>query len=63
LQQIGVVEAGNGRKFQVSLKPGQRLVSKAGDLWRWDGYSVKAGTESAAGARLMERRRLEALKR
>jgi chromosome segregation protein len=58
-----VVEAGNGRKFQVSLKPGQRLVSKAGDLWRWDGYSVKAGTESAAGARLMERRRLEALKR
>ena len=39
------------------LAPGQRLVSKDGDLWRWDGYSVQAGTASAAGARLVERRR------
>lgn len=63
LAQIGVVEAGKGRKLQMSLKPGQRLVSKDGDLWRWDGYSLQAGAASAAGARLMERRRLEALKR
>jgi chromosome segregation protein len=63
LQQIGVVDAGRGPDLQTRLKPGQRLVSKAGDLWRWDGYSLKAGTASAAGARLMERRRLEALKR
>ncbi len=40
------------------LAPGQRLVSKDGDLWRWDGYSVQAGTASAAGARLIERSRL-----
>jgi chromosome segregation protein len=33
-----------------------------GDLWRWDGYSVKAGAASAAAARLVERSRLEALK-
>jgi chromosome segregation protein len=63
LGQIGVVEPGKGRKLQLSLKLGQRLVSKDGDLWRWDGYSLQAGTASAAGARLMERRRLEALKR
>jgi chromosome segregation protein len=62
LRQIGVVEAAHGRKLQASLAPGQRLVSKDGDLWRWDGYSLKAGTDSAAGARLVERQRLNALK-
>ena len=62
LAQIGVVEAGEGRELQANLAPGQRLVSKEGDLWRWDGYSVKAGAASAAAARLVERSRLEALK-
>lgn len=62
LAQIGVVDDAEGREMQKTLKPGQRLVSKDGDLWRWDGYSVQAGTESAAGARLVERSRLEALK-
>ena len=38
LAQIGVVEAGRGRELQAMLAPGQRLVSKEGDLWRWDGY-------------------------
>ena len=61
LQQIGVVEAAQGRALQTQLRPGQRLVSKDGDLWRWDGYSVQAGTASAAGARLVERSRLAAL--
>ena len=41
---------------------GQRLVSKEGDLWRWDGYSVAAGSAMAAAARLIERSRLETLK-
>jgi chromosome segregation protein len=62
LAQIGVVEAAEGRELQGKLALGQRLVSKDGDLWRWDGYSVKAGAASAAGARLVERSRLEALK-
>jgi chromosome segregation protein len=62
LVQIGLVKAKRGRELQALLAPGQRLVSKEGDLWRWDGYSVKAGTSSAAGTRLVERRRLEALK-
>jgi chromosome segregation protein len=62
LQQIGVVKAADGKTLQASLKPGQRLVSQDGDLWRWDGYSVAAGTNSAAGARLIERTRLKALR-
>ncbi len=62
LAQIGVVDATQGRDLQKALKPGQRLVSRDGDLWRWDGYSVQAGTASAAGARLVERNRLETLK-
>jgi chromosome segregation protein len=61
LQQIGVVEAAQGRALQMQLRPGQRLVSRNGDLWRWDGYSLQAGTASAAGARLIERSRLAAL--
>ena len=63
LAQIGLVEANLGRELQARLSPGQRLVSKDGDLWRWDGYSVQAGTASAAGARLIERSRMETLKR
>jgi chromosome segregation protein len=62
LAQIGVVAAKKGRDLQAKLMPGQRLVSMDGDLWRWDGYSVQAGTASAAGARLMERSRLAALR-
>src|SRR5262249_22304499 len=62
LRQIGVVDAAQGRLLQAKLALGQRLVSKEGDLWRWDGYRLKAGADSAAGARLLERRRLESLK-
>jgi chromosome segregation protein len=61
LAQIGLVEANQGHAMQAALKPGQRLVSKDGDLWRWDGYSMRAGTATAAGARLIERSRLAAL--
>ena len=62
LAQIGVVEAARGRDLQAMLAPGQRLVSKDGDLWRWDGYSVMAGAATASGARLVERSRLASLK-
>jgi len=62
LEQIGVVEQGNGQALQGRLNAGQRLVSKEGDLWRWDGYSVAAGSAMAATARLIERSRLETLK-
>ena len=34
-----------------------------GDLWRWDGYTLKAGTATAAASRLVERGRLVGLKK
>jgi chromosome segregation protein len=41
-----------------SLKPGQRLVSREGDLWRWDGFWVAANAPTGAARRLAERNRL-----
>jgi chromosome segregation protein len=61
LAQIGVVDQASGQALQAKLKPGQRLVSKEGELWRWDGYRLKPGTTAAASSRLVERGRLEAL--
>ena len=58
LAHIGVVDADRGAKLQASLKPGQRLVSKAGDLWRWDGLVAAADAPTAAAQRLAQRNRL-----
>ena len=59
LSQIGVVDAAEGAKLRSRLLPGQRLVSKDGDLWRWDGYTVAAGAMTIAASRLEQRNRLE----
>ena len=40
------------------LKPGQRLVSREGDLWRWDGFAAAAHAPTGAARRLAERARL-----
>ncbi len=63
LAQIGVVEREQGEASQARLKTGQRLVSKQGDLWRWDGYSAAAEAPTAAAQRLSERNRLDDLVR
>ncbi|MHA6324648.1 chromosome segregation protein SMC [Roseivivax sp. CAU 1753] len=61
--QIGLVDADEGNALQPNLKPGQRLVSVDGDLWRWDGYRAWAeDMPSAAALRLEQLNRLEALK-
>jgi chromosome segregation protein len=61
--QIGLVDADEGPALQSSLKPGQRLVSLEGDLWRWDGYRAWAeDAPSAAALRLQQLNRLEVLK-
>src|SRR5688572_13118703 len=44
-----------------SLKPGQRLVTREGDLWRWDGFVAAADAPSAAAERLAQRNRLAEL--
>ncbi|CAN0463625.1 unnamed protein product, partial [Discosporangium mesarthrocarpum] len=59
LAQIAVIDAKDGPAMQSDLKPGQRLVTRNGDLWRWDGFTRKAGAKTAAAARLEQRNRLE----
>jgi chromosome segregation protein len=63
LAGIGVVDANEGERLQPSLRPGQVLVSRAGDAWRWDGKVVRAGAPSAAARRLEQRNRLDAVRR
>jgi chromosome segregation protein len=58
LSHIGLVEAGQGSELQKQLKPGQRLVTKEGDLWRWDGFTAAADAPTAAAKRLEQRNRL-----
>ncbi|TNE61614.1 MAG: chromosome segregation protein SMC [Alphaproteobacteria bacterium] len=52
----------DGAGLQAALKPGQRLVSKDGAFWDWDGYVQKAGAPGAAAVRLEQKNRLAALK-
>ncbi len=61
LSQTGVVPASAGRRLQSRLRPGQRLVSREGDLWRWDGYVAGADAGHAAAQRLASRNRLAEL--
>lgn len=61
LAQIGVVEKDQGQALQALLRPGQRLVSREGDLWRWDGFASAAEAPTAAAKRLRERNRLDDL--
>ena len=63
LSQTGISEQAEGDAIQKDLMPGQRIVSQEGDLWRWDGYRVRAGdAPTAAALRLQQRNRLERLK-
>jgi chromosome segregation protein len=62
LGQIGVVaDTATGNALQASLRPGQRLVSREGALWRWDGYRRAADAATAAAMRLKQRNRLAEL--
>ena len=64
MAQIGLVEPEDGPRLQPLLKPGQRLVSRDGDLWRWDGFCAGAeDAPSAAALRLQQLNRLVELKR
>ena len=58
LALVGVVTRADGARLRSLLKPGQRLVSREGDLWRWDGFTSAADAPSAAARRLAEKNRL-----
>ncbi|MCX5497479.1 chromosome segregation protein SMC [Kaistia dalseonensis] len=61
LAQTGIVGRADGPRLQPRLKTGQRLVSRQGDLWRWDGYVATADAPTAAALRLANRNRLAEL--
>jgi len=45
-----VTDAAAGRAGQAALVPGQRLVSREGEVWHWDGLVQGAGTAASAAA-------------
>jgi chromosome segregation protein len=63
LGAIGLVENDAvGDAAQAGLGAGQMLVSRQGAVWRWDGYTIRAGTPTAATVRLQQRNRLAGLR-
>ncbi len=62
LDAVGVIKAEKAEEAAAKLKPGQRLVTREGDLWRWDGLVARADAPSAAVARLENRNRLDAIR-
>jgi chromosome segregation protein len=63
LAQIGIVLRGEGQQLHTLLRPGQCLVSRDGDLWRWDGLTHAAEAPTPAIRRLAEKNRLQDLLR
>ncbi|MEL7542562.1 MAG: chromosome segregation protein SMC [Pseudomonadota bacterium] len=63
LSQVGLVDESVGAECQQYLSSGQRLVSREGSLWRWDGYVMRAGAQTPAARRLAARNRIEELNR
>lgn len=63
MSQTGLVDASEGSRLQGILKPGQRLVSVEGDLWRWDGFRTSASdAPSRSTERLRQINRLDGLR-
>ena len=58
LSQVAVVERADGDRLAKGLPVGARLVSKEGDLWRWDGFVARADAPKPAAVRLEQRTRL-----
>ena len=63
LNQIGIVETREGQRLAKSLHPGQRLVSRQGDVWRWDGFVASRDVIPAAAVRLENKNRLAEIER
>lgn len=61
LKQIGLVSGSDAATLMKDLKPGQRLVTKEGAVYRWDGHVAGADAPSAAALRLAQKNRLAEL--
>lgn len=63
LAQVGLATSlAEALAAMPQLKVGQRLVTRDGDLIRWDGFVREAGAPTESAVRLEQRNRLEALK-
>ncbi|MBT6094476.1 MAG: hypothetical protein HOH04_06305, partial [Rhodospirillaceae bacterium] len=63
LAQVGVTETdAEAIALAGQLKQGQRLVSRQGGLWRWDGFTVSSEAATPAATRLEQRNRLAELR-
>lgn len=60
LSQVGVIE--DGAKLMTELKPGQRLVSMQGTLWRWDGLVRTSKAPSREAIKILQKNKLKTLK-
>jgi chromosome segregation protein len=59
LSQIGVAsDPAEAARLQASLAQGQRLTTRQGGLWRWDGFVITVEAPSAAAIRMRQRNRL-----
>lgn len=61
LRQIGLVADADAPRLVKELKAGQRLVTKEGAVYRWDGHVAGADAPSAAALRLAQKNRLAEL--
>ena len=61
LAQTGVIEGDDTAGLRERLRPGQRIVSRDGALWRWDGFVAGADAPIAAAQRLARKNRLTEL--
>ncbi|RZJ05767.1 MAG: chromosome segregation protein SMC [Brevundimonas sp.] len=61
LALCGVADKGDIAQLAKALPVGARLVTKAGDLWRWDGFVQRAEAPRPAAVRLAQRTRLAEL--
>ena len=62
LAQCGLVDAADGLRLMGKLTIGQRLVSKQGHLWRWDGFVRTPDAPVSAAEHLEQKARLQAAK-
>jgi chromosome segregation protein len=58
---VGLVERQDGERLRKALPAGARLVSREGDLWRWDGFVSRAEAPRPAAVRMAQRTRLAGL--
>jgi chromosome segregation protein len=64
LSQAGMVaRAEDAAALQAMLLPGQSVATPEGDVFRWDGFRIRAGAPTRATVRLQQRNRLLALRR